>query len=92
MNCVFCGPVKNCGPFLDKVLSNIEKIGTLFENYVIILFYDVSTDNTLEKLRQYQVKNPRLQFYINVNKVSEFRTHRIAYARNYCIRQIKEKY
>jgi hypothetical protein len=40
MKCVFCGPVKNCDPFLDKVFSNIEKMGTLFENYVIILFYD----------------------------------------------------
>ena len=35
MNCVFCGPVKNCSPFLDKVFSNIEKISTLFDNYVI---------------------------------------------------------
>ena len=29
MKCCICGPVKNCGPFLDKVLSNIEKIGAL---------------------------------------------------------------
>lgn len=92
MNCVFCGPVKNCAPFLDKVFSNIEKISTLFENYVIILFYDASTDNTLEKLKQYQIKNPKLQFYINIKPVSQFRTHRIAYARNYCIKQIKENY
>ena len=92
MNCVFCGPVKNCSPFLDKVFSNIEKISTLFDNYVIILYYDHSTDNTLEKLKKYQIKNPRLQFYININPVSQFRTHRIAHARNYCIDQIKKSY
>jgi len=92
MNCVFCGPVKNCAPFLEKVFLNIEKIATLFENYVIILFYDISTDNTLEKLKEYQSKNPKLQFYVNINPVSKFRTHRIAYARNYCIKQIKENY
>jgi hypothetical protein len=52
----------------------------------------ISNDNTLEKLRKYQIKNPKLQFYINPKQVSQFRTHRIAYARNYCISQIKEKY
>ena len=67
-------------------------MATLFENYVILLFYDTSTDNTLEKLKQYQLKNPKLQFYINIKPVSQFRTHRIAYARNYCIKQIEEKY
>jgi len=56
MKCVFCGPVKNCGPFLDKVLSNIEKMATLFENYVILLFYDTSTDNTLEKIKAVPIK------------------------------------
>ena len=92
MNCVFCGPVKNCGPFLDKIFSNIEKIATLFNNYVIILYYDHSTDNTLEKLKRYQIKNPRLHFYINIKPVSQFRTHRIAHARNYCIEQIRTTY
>ena len=53
MNCVFCGPVKNCAPFLDTVFSNIEKMGTLFENYVIILYYDHSTDNTLDVINNY---------------------------------------
>ena len=57
MNCVFCGPVKNCAPFLDKVFSNIEKMATLFDNYVIILYYDHSTDNTLDKLKKYQIKS-----------------------------------
>lgn len=92
MNCVFCGPVKNCAPFLDTVFSNIEKMSTLFDNYVIILYYDHSTDKTLDKLKRYQRKNPRLQFYININPVSPFRTHRIAYARNFCIEQIKQYY
>ncbi len=92
MNCVFCGPVKNCAPFLDTVLSNIEKIATLFENYVIILYYDHSTDNTLEILKRYQRRNNRLQFYVNIRPVSHFRTHRIANARNYCIEQIRKSY
>ena len=46
MNCCICGPVKNCGPYLNKVLENIEKIGSLFEDYTILIYYDQSTDNT----------------------------------------------
>ena len=51
MKCCICGPVRNCGPFLDKVFENIEKIGEIFEDYEILIYYDVSNDNTLDKLK-----------------------------------------
>ncbi len=38
MNCCICGPVKNCGPFLDKIFENMEKIGSLFDDYQIIIY------------------------------------------------------
>ena len=50
MNCCICGPVKNCGPYLSKILDNMEKIGSLFEDYKILIYYDKSTDNTLSIL------------------------------------------
>ena len=50
MNCCICGPVKNCGSYLNKVLENIEKIGSLFNDYTILIYYDQSTDNTLQIL------------------------------------------
>ena len=90
--CCICGPVKNCGAYLDKVFENVEKIGALFNEYVVILFYDHSTDNTLKKIMEYQSKNVRVTCYINKTFVSQYRTHRIAHARNYCITQIREKY
>ena len=65
MNCCICGPVKNCGPYLRKVFDNIEKIGSLFDDYKILIFYDKSNDNTLDILKEYQLKNPRLLFYVN---------------------------
>ena len=40
MKCCFCGPVKNCGPFLDKIFQNIENLGTLFDDYKIIIYYE----------------------------------------------------
>ena len=91
MKCCICGPVRNCGPFLDKVLRNIEKIGELFEDYEILIYYDKSTDNTLNKLKEYQIFNPRLKIYINRTLTSPFRTHRLAVARNFCLEYVKTK-
>ena len=95
MNCCICGPVKNCSEYLERVLNNIEKIGALFDDYDIIIYYDKSYDNTLDKLKKYQIKNPKLNFYVNNVPISQYRTHRIANARNFClnyIKQNKEKY
>jgi len=89
MNCCICGPVKNCAPYLDKVFENIEQIGSLFDSYTIIIFYDESTDSTLDKLKEYKEKHPsRMHFYVNKHQVSPYRTHNIAYARNYCLQYV----
>jgi hypothetical protein len=90
MNCCICGPVKNCGPYLLKVLKNMEKIGSLFDDYQIIIFYDKSNDNTLSILKEYQNKNSKMIFYVNKNQVSQFRTHNIAIARNVCLNYVKQ--
>jgi hypothetical protein len=90
MNCCICGPVKNCGPYLSKVLDNMEKIGSLFDDYTILIYYDKSNDNTLEILKNYQIKNSKMIFYVNKNPVSPFRTHNIANARNFCLNYIRE--
>ena len=89
MNCCICGPVKNCGPYLNKVLQNIEKLGSLFDDYKILIYYDKSNDNTLQILKEYQKTNPKLSFYVNKNPVSNFRTHNIALARNFCLNFVR---
>jgi hypothetical protein len=90
MNCCICGPVKNCGPFLSKVLDNMEKIGSLFDDYKIVIYYDKSSDNTLNILKEYQKKNTKMLFYVNKNPMSPFRTHNIAIARNFCLNYVRE--
>jgi hypothetical protein len=90
MNCCICGPVKNCGPYLKKVLENMEKIGSIFDDYIILLYYDTSSDNTLNILKEYQQQNPKMLFYVNKNRVSKFRTHNIANARNCCLQYIRD--
>ena len=95
MNCCICGPVKNCGPYLEKVLENMKKIGSLFDDYQIIIYYDKSSDNTLDILKKYQETNSKMIFHVNQKPVSPFRTHNIAIARNFClnfVRENREKY
>jgi len=89
MNCCICGPVKNCAPYLKKVFENIEKMGSIFNDYQIVVYYDKSTDNSLEILKEYQQKNPRLNLYVNKQKPLPFRTYNIAIARNLCLKYIK---
>lgn len=89
MKCCICGAVRNCGPYLSKVFQNIEKIGAIFDDYNILIYYDKSNDNTLGILKSYQQKNPRLKLYINNNLVSKFRTHRLAHARNFCLNYVR---
>jgi len=93
MKCCICGTVKNCGSYLDKILLNMEIIGSLFEEYVIILYYDHSKDNTLFKIKKYKDLHPkRLHFYINNDKLFQERTVNIAKGRNKCLEMIREKY
>ena len=95
MNCCICGTVKNCGKYLSKVLTNMEKIGNIFDDYKIIIYYDKSNDNTLNILKQYQQSNSKLLFYVNKTPISKFRTHNLAIARNFCldfVKREKDKY
>jgi hypothetical protein len=54
MKCCICGTIKNVEQYLNKIFQNMELVGSLFEDYVIILYYDNSTDNTLQKIKNYQ--------------------------------------
>jgi hypothetical protein len=90
MNCCICGPVKNCGPYLKKNLSNMDVLGSLFEDYNILIYYDESSDDSLQILKDYQLTNPKMLLYVNRKPVSQFRTHNIANARNFCLNFVKE--
>lgn len=90
MNCCICGTVRNCELFLNKVFKNIETIGSIFDDYKIIVYYDISTDNTLAVLNEYQKLNPKLLIYVNKEPLSEYRTFRIAKGRNTCLNIVRK--
>lgn len=92
MKCCICGTVRNCGQYLDKIFGNMAKISSLFEDYTVILYYDNSTDNTLQKLREYQQKNPKITLHVNTEPMLQYRTHRIAKGRNKCLEIMRQKY
>lgn len=88
-SCCICGTVKNCGKYLKNVFKNIKEIKDLFINYHIIIYYDESCDDTLEQLYYYK---KYLNIHIHHNKTykNKYRTHRLAYGRNYCIKIINK--
>jgi hypothetical protein len=70
----------------------MEKIGSLFDSYQIVIYYDKSSDNSLEILKEYQKTNDKMLLYVNKNPVSPFRTHNLAIARNFCLNHVKDKF
>ena len=70
----------------------MEQIGTLFEDYKIVLYYDSSNDKTLEQLQNYATKNDNFVLLINTETLLKFRTHRIALGRNKCLKTMREKF
>jgi len=92
MKCCICGTVRNCGKYLNNIFSIMERIGTLFEDYKIILYYDLSTDDTLENLNNYSKKNKNVILIINTEPLLKYRTHRIALGRNKCLKTMREQF
>jgi hypothetical protein len=92
MKCCIAGTVRNCDKYLSKILNSMEQIGSLFEDYVIILYYDKSTDRTLHILKEYQLNHPKLILLINDKPLLQYRTHRIALGRNKCLEIMRNEY
>ena len=90
--CCICGTVKDCAPYLDKVLQNIDKIGNIFDDYVVIFAYYKSSDNSLEILEKYSLSHEMVIIDINVDPLFNFREYNIAKARNKCLDIIRSKF
>lgn len=89
MNCCICGPVKNCGPYLKKVLENMEKIGSIFDDYIILLYYDTSSDNTLNILKNINNKIPKC-YFMSIKIVSQSLEHIISQMQEIVVYNISE--
>lgn len=83
--CCICGTVRNCGPYLEKVLQNIETIGSQFSHYKIIIAYDESNDDSLQILQKYKHINNNFILHIGTEPLTPYRVQNIARARNKCL-------
>ncbi len=92
MKVAICGPVRNCGRYLTGVLNNMLILGKLFDEFVIIISYDHSMDNSLQILHRFKNKHPNIIVYENTEPLLPYRTHRIAKARNECLNIINTTY
>ena len=63
--CIIC-PVYNCEKYLDKCITSIIK--QTFENFVLILINDGSTDNSLSVCHEWQKKDKRIKVITQDNK------------------------
>jgi hypothetical protein len=85
-----CGTTRNCGEYIEPVFKNIERIGTLFSDYRIIIAFDHSADDTLLKLtQQKRLLGDKLDILINRDNLSSHRTQNISNARNMCLTKMR---
>jgi hypothetical protein len=57
---VIGGVAYNCESYLDAVLTNIQRIGSLFSDYVVVIVIDEATNGSMSRLRYWQTQLPRL--------------------------------
>lgn len=91
MNCFFCGTMRDCSKYIDEVYSNVIEMASVFDDYKILIYYDVSQDNSLQKLQYYANINPRFFFYENKEPLHDLRTFRLAKGRNYLIDELNKE-
>ena len=78
----FCGCVRNCAKYIPAVINNIEKLAKQFDDYHIVVAYDMSTDQSLHELCTAKRRLTKMDILINRNPLSVVRTQNIANARN----------
>lgn len=93
--CCICAAVKDVGCHLPAIFANMEKIGNIFQDYRVVFFYDTSDlsyDNTLDVIKEYQTRNAKVSLIINPTPLSNAsKTRKLAHARNACLQYIREK-
>ena len=83
--------VRDCGPYLERTIANMESIGNLFSDYRIFFYENDSIDNTAKILKTAQKCNSRI--YINNTTHAACsslwpRTWRLAAARQFLLNSV----
>ena len=62
---IFCGMVRDCASELFHNIKTIEKMGSYFSDYRIVIFENNSRDNTKNVIRQWMDRNNRVLGLLN---------------------------
>jgi hypothetical protein len=95
--CCICAAIKGYAHHLNPVFLNMDRIGDMFDDYRVVLFFDHTEpswfiDNTLEVIQNYVSRNNKVTLIINPTPLPNNapKTHKIAHARNGCLQFIRE--
>ena len=93
LNTYICGCVRDCEKYLRNVFKNTETLISMFDDYQIVIAYDMSSDNTLEVLKQWQRRIPKdkLVILINPGQLYSIRTKNISNARNALLNHMRDE-
>lgn len=82
--------VRNCEPYLPKVLANVDRLRTLFPTFYLIVAYDHCTDRSEAILQKYKRSASYPVYLLPSEASSPLRTVRISNARNRCLDQLEK--
>lgn len=90
---LICGIVRNAEKILPYTLARIERLGSFFKDYSVLLYENDSTDNTLKilqsaKLKNLVVKTEAKNTSFHEGTTSQDRLQDMAYYRNQYIKEI----
>jgi hypothetical protein len=87
MNVACCLTVRNSAFYLPAIFKNLNLLSGIFENdkFNVIFVYDNCDDETEEYLNDYKTTSTFKVFVVNIQNKSNYRTVRIANARNTCL-------
>ena len=89
-----CSAVKDVGRYLPKIVANMNTLGTVFDEFVMVFFHDRSSDDTWEVLQDLKKQNANMVVIDNPYPPgnSTPRTYKIANARNSLLDAIRKSY
>ena len=95
--CYFCGCAKDCAQYIPKVVENIHKLGEVFDEYSICIYFDtteIKNDPTLRALIIEKInankRGIKMEIIKNNLPLTKVRTQNIAKGRNILIEYVEE--
>jgi glycosyltransferase involved in cell wall biosynthesis len=93
LNTYICGCVRDCEKYLRNVFKNIKTLISMFDDYQIVIAYDMSSDNTMEILKHWTTLLPKDKLVVLINQQQLFpiRTQNISNARNALLNHMRDE-